>query len=155
MLRRVVRGLQIGLLVLGTIIFLWLPISYYYIAAVETSQWPSGVSVYSTEGVATAVVSLDSSAQSLDFNAGVQGISWEHGANSLWPSFGYDPEYTVDTGDAVPSFLTVPANVHVSSPLWLLAVVCLAWPVTSLLVRRRRGRGFAVEAKAARPVTTS
>ena len=33
-------------------------------------------------------------------------------------------------------------------PLWLLAAVCLAWPVTSLLVqRRRRGRGFEVEAK--------
>jgi hypothetical protein len=31
-------------------------------------------------------------------------------------------------------------------PLWLLAFLCLAWPVTSfLLSRRRRGRGFAVE----------
>ena len=35
-------------------------------------------------------------------------------------------------------------------PLWLLAAVCLAWPVTSFLVRRRRrGRGFEVEANAA------
>ena len=36
-------------------------------------------------------------------------------------------------------------------PLWLLAAICLAWPVTSLLLarRRRKGRGFAVEAKAA------
>jgi hypothetical protein len=32
-------------------------------------------------------------------------------------------------------------------PLWLLSVICLAWPVTSLLLarRRRKGRGFAVE----------
>ena len=30
-------------------------------------------------------------------------------------------------------------------PLWLLAAVCLAWPVTSFVVRRRRrGRGFDV-----------
>ena len=35
-------------------------------------------------------------------------------------------------------------------PNWLLAAVCLAWPVTSFLIarRRRRGRGFAVEAAA-------
>ena len=35
----------------------------------------------------------------------------------------------------------------VELPLWLLAAICLAWPVTSFLVRRRRGRGFEVEAK--------
>src|SRR5688500_16378005 len=36
----------------------------------------------------------------------------------------------------------------ISIPLWLLACLCLAWPVTSLLLarRRRKGRGFAVEA---------
>ena len=34
-------------------------------------------------------------------------------------------------------------------PLWLLAFICLAWPVTSFIVRRRRrkARGFEVEAK--------
>ena len=46
---------------------------------------------------------------------------------------------------------------QVSIPVWLLAVFCLAWPVTSFLVRRRRrGRGFAVETKTAGdPVTAS
>jgi hypothetical protein len=36
-------------------------------------------------------------------------------------------------------------------PLWLLAFLCLAWPVTSFLIarRKRKGRGFEVEAKAA------
>ena len=39
-------------------------------------------------------------------------------------------------------------TTSVAFPLWLLAAVCLAWPVTSFLVRRRRrGRGFEVEAK--------
>jgi hypothetical protein len=34
-------------------------------------------------------------------------------------------------------------------PFWLLAVLCLAWPVTSLLLvrRRRKGRGFEIRMK--------
>lgn len=33
-----------------------------------------------------------------------------------------------------------------SLPLWLLAAICLAWPITSYFLRRRReGRGFEVE----------
>ncbi len=35
---------------------------------------------------------------------------------------------------------------YVTFPLWLLAAVCLAWPITSfVLERRRRGGGFEVE----------
>jgi hypothetical protein len=39
------------------------------------------------------------------------------------------------------------AEDDLSIPLWLLATICLAWPVTALLLarRRRKGRGFAVE----------
>ncbi len=37
--------------------------------------------------------------------------------------------------------------LNIRIPLWLLAALCLAWPVTSFIVgRRRRRRGFAVEA---------
>jgi hypothetical protein len=37
----------------------------------------------------------------------------------------------------------------IAIPLWLLAAVCLVWPVTSFITeRRRRGRGFEVETKA-------
>ena len=34
-------------------------------------------------------------------------------------------------------------------PIWLLAAICLAWPVTSLLLarRRRKGRGFEIEVR--------
>jgi hypothetical protein len=34
-------------------------------------------------------------------------------------------------------------------PLWLLCAICLAWPVTSFVIarRRRKGRGFEVEAR--------
>jgi hypothetical protein len=43
-----------------------------------------------------------------------------------------------------------------SVPFWLLAAVCLPWPVTSFLVRRRRrGRGFEVEARGAVPTADS
>ena len=36
-----------------------------------------------------------------------------------------------------------------SIPLWLLAIICLAWPVTSFIIARwrRKGRGFEVEAR--------
>lgn len=38
-------------------------------------------------------------------------------------------------------------------PVWLLAAICVAWPVTSFIVawRRRKGRGFAVEAAQSDP----
>ena len=46
-----------------------------------------------------------------------------------------------------PSAVNVRNGWHVVIPLWLLAVLCLAWPVTSFVIaRRRRGtRGFDVE----------
>ena len=41
-------------------------------------------------------------------------------------------------------------GVYVSVPLWLLALLCLAWPVTSFIIHRRRHkRGFPVEPKGA------
>ncbi len=42
---------------------------------------------------------------------------------------------------------TFPARTRrLQLPLGMLAAVCLAWPVTSfILARRRKGRGFAVE----------
>ncbi len=43
--------------------------------------------------------------------------------------------------------MSVHGTLHfVKIPLWLLAAVCLAWPITSFIVarRRRRGRGFEV-----------
>ena len=37
---------------------------------------------------------------------------------------------------------------YVSLPLWLPCVICLAWPVTSFIIaRRRHKRGFPVEPK--------
>jgi hypothetical protein len=38
--------------------------------------------------------------------------------------------------------------VRAELPLWLLAAICLAWPVTSfILARRRHKRGFPIEPK--------
>jgi hypothetical protein len=52
-----------------------------------------------------------------------------------------DPHRRDDGADVVQETKRV-----LSIPLWLLAFLCLAWPVTSfLLARRRRGRGFEVE----------
>ena len=47
----------------------------------------------------------------------------------------------------LPEIFSSGGQVFISIPLWLLAAICLAWPVTSLLLarRRRKGRGFAVE----------
>jgi hypothetical protein len=50
----------------------------------------------------------------------------------------------------------VTGSYQLNIPLWLLAFLCLAWPVTSFVVarRRRRTRGFEVEAKADSAVST-
>lgn len=44
-------------------------------------------------------------------------------------------------------------TIFADIPLWLLAVLCLAWPVISFIVhRRKRQRGFTVEAVGTREI---
>jgi hypothetical protein len=66
-----------------------------------------------------------------------------------WSLGTYEPRYDPGLRPALWPSLSVTDDGfarEVSLPLWLLAAVCLVWPVTSLLLaRRRKGRRFAVE----------
>jgi hypothetical protein len=120
------------------VIVLWLPVSLFSFAWSQT-HFPQrrGVMVQLREGGLRVQYSSPAS-----FGAGVRGsgfawisYSFRYGVRpySVWY---FDPQFRV---------------TEVSLPLWLLAAICLAWPVTSfILARRKRKRGFPVEPKPSR-----
>src|SRR5687768_587444 len=132
MLRRVIRLLRTSLLGLGILSLVWLPISFFtyvwYAASVsETGSWRLSVS----EGAAGFLYVSESGLTP------TLGVGFETGAPVNW-SWAVEsaawPEYERASST---SFL----GLDLSIPLWLLALLCLAWPVTSLLLARRRGKG--------------
>src|SRR5688572_5979491 len=147
MLRRVVRAFRIASLSLGLLMLLWLPVSWVY-SVWLISPWPGDHARFVFgDGVLWINIVTQAPEPSLNnpMQLAVHRIT-ERGSldDALLPSFQHIewPEFSVATRNAV-------------IPLWLLAAVCLAWPVTSLLVRRRRrGRGFEVEAKGGGAVST-
>ena len=80
----------------------------------------------------------------LDFEGPDDQFAIQHVGHHWYPP----PDFGSLASPLLPHFSSSQDEVLATAPLWLLAAVCLAWPVTSLLVRRRRrGRGFEVEAK--------
>ena len=55
----------------------------------------------------------------------------------FWPSV-HQSQFPAGAG--------VATQTDVQIPLWLLAIVCLVWPVTTFIITRRHKRGFPVEA---------
>jgi hypothetical protein len=132
MLRRVVTSLRTAIFVLGIALVIWIPASFYCHAwCMLRFSREHSVTFISEKG---AVLGARNSVWFYDDPARAwAGISRADSSiylamNAFWP---VAPYWT-------------PA---VSIPLWLLAAICLAWPVTSLLLarRRRKGRGFGVE----------
>src|SRR5688500_17121189 len=129
MLRRMVRALRILLLVVGLgFLALW-PVSGFFQITLE-SPWPFEVTVLASRRGEVGMY----------FYAELPTADRPRPGFTLYPL----DEYSWVPGrpgilhaDFGPLKLT-----QVTLPLWLLAAVCLAWPVTSFLVRRRRGRGF-------------
>ena len=143
MLRRVAPALRVGLLCLGVLLAMCIPVSYFYWISV-------GVMGYAGLGVADgqAVSShYRSKAPAGALYARVQP------AQDLNPALeersAFVPRIrSTQTTVMTEAGLGYPATrTDTLVPLWLLAFLCLAWPVTSLLLarRRRKGRGFAVE----------
>ena len=127
------------LLVAGLLLVAWMPLSYMWfvviwipgvgVSFVTRNGWGQGSWVYRWTGAPPVQPSFQSQSAFPP-----RADDWR----SLWqPDVAWS-----DTADAF---------ILLRMPLWLLAFVCLAWPVTSFVVgRRRRGaRGFDVEAKAA------
>ena len=138
--RRVARALRRGLLVVGVALTLWIPASYFVVFVAASSR--HGLAAF--EG----------------------GVAVQVGRGEVHPSFLGTPELGIralpDRGrpvwgviDAV--LFTVGGTVGLRGtnfalkvymiPLLPVAFACLAWPVTSFVVarRRRRRRGFPVE----------
>ena len=71
---------------------------------------------------------------------------WERARTALCPSFERGP-VVIPPGTLVEAWI----------PLWLPALLFLAWPVTSFIVarRRRKARGFEVETKLGNAVSTA
>ena len=142
MLRRVAGITRVLLLLVGLALLVWLPVSFF-VYTYLTWSWHLGSSV----------------------SSGCVWVWQEKGSNIYDP---YPPEiisFDSATDNSLRSAL-LPAYergqiltlkdgareaLDVRFPLWLLAAICLAWPVTSLLLarRRRKGRGFEVEVASA------
>src|SRR5688572_21687111 len=137
MLRRVTQVMRMLLLVLGSALMIWFPVSYFLLVVAALPRF--GVTA----------------------GHGGFAIQWVRGQPPLY--LFNDPEFTITRApddEGAPWGILLPGWIKLEGPrfvvailqipFWLLAAVCLAWPVTSFLVRRRRrGRGFEVETKAA------
>jgi hypothetical protein len=138
MLRLVSRFLRALLVLVAAILLAWLPVSFFVYTYVMFS-WFLGASVSS-------------------------GSVWVWQQKGPTP-YMYEPEFlsyeaasenSLEAA-ALPAYerrqvmttLGPREDVDLRLPLWLLAAICLAWPVTSLLLtrRRRKGRGFEIEVR--------
>ena len=150
MLRRVARVLRVGLVVIGITVLLWLPFSLFFIAGMS---W-EGSAVASEAGALRIWHIWD-----MEALEGVLATEFRADVGQRDASLLGDEESLVKDA-LVPSVsdrLVGFRDTLVTIPLWLLVVICLAWPVTSFIVARRRGkgRGFEVEAKAGDAVSPS
>src|SRR5687768_14476513 len=121
MLRRAAWVLRVLLLVLGAAVLLWLPVSFLLIAAVSLPFPKQASSIDSTRGRLTVSV-LQQGALEVPFE--VQVLRARIGT-PLDRSLALRPQVLRVNQ---PGWRAT--TVHV--PLWLLAFLCLAWPVTSL-----------------------
>ena len=129
MLRRVARVLRYLLLIAGSIVLVWIPVSYIVYSECElSSEHRSGwIRVHN----ATLMIEILRRPYAWDDQVSLNV---------------YRPYQVQLATFWAPSAVNLRYGWHVVIPLWLLAFLCLAWPVTSfLLARRRRGRGFPVE----------
>lgn len=133
MLRRLAVYVRRGLFVIGVAFLLLFPASYFLLAEVHTpapiSRPGFAVVVYGGSFSATAFRSYET--------------VWKSHVELTYrpvpqPEFPWRPRAARFTAPRH-------SSVNVGIPLWQLALVCLAWPVTSFFGRRRQGRGFTVE----------
>src|SRR5688572_33328465 len=136
MLRRVARLLRAGLFGMGVVCLAWWPWSCFYVALVEIPFPFEGATVNSHHGILYLGAHRDRPDRDpLTFQLRHRLLK---------------PYQRGVLRHALPHVASVNSNGYIQTgifiPLWLLAFLCLAWPVTSFILdRRRRARGFAFE----------
>ncbi len=144
MFGRALSALRILLAGVGIVVLVLLPLSFA-IGLTVMLPWPYAYSITTVYGGGVSATTRDDAtfprlpvrAEFLRAGTHPQDIS-----RSLVPRH-HRSMLPAQTGGGIAW------QTDVSVPLWLLAAVCLAWPVTSFIVarRRRRGRGFEVQAE--------
>lgn len=141
MLRRVARALRLVLFAVGVAILAWLPISFLYLVWFESPRPGSLSEIGVVNGFAIFMFTED--------NPLYRTNSYDLRFSRASRAFG-DDYLGISLGrDALPDATGAPvAMIDVTVPLWLLAALCFAWPVTSFIIaRRRHKRGFPIEPK--------
>jgi hypothetical protein len=136
--------LQLGLFVIALLLIGCIPATFYSIAQITLPPVLGNGAVFLPEG--TCVIWLTPDRDWLDDGFAFQFLDdpppwhvFEHVGHPLAPT------YEVIGTD----------NTFYTIPLWLLSAICLAWPVTSfILARRKPKRGFPVEPKAGGEAST-
>jgi hypothetical protein len=150
MLWRVAQALRIVLLLTGSLLLVWLPLTWWFRLKLlaPLPRGPVIATGFSRGEFHLALMPswmdptlVDSSVELSRIDALSSGsverakLHWDH----VW--------LPLPLGDVEWQWYSLD-EIYLTLPLWFVSALCLAWPVTSLLVRRRRrGRGFEVEAK--------
>ena len=146
MLRRVVQALRVALVITGLSLLAVWPYSHYHCTIVS----------FPAAGFRLTAIQerLQIHAQRVSSETwSVRSLPLEGDSPAALAAFFEGPYY-------LPArYYYAHHNVAISFiaiPFWLLAFLCLAWPVTSFVIarRRRRGQGLPVEAKADSAVST-
>ena len=127
MLRRVARVARWLLLTLGILVMAWIPVSFFYVAWMYYFVFREA---YVEVGDGALLLWLGTSPGDGRIDAG------------------FSPNPSSEYWRAIVPGREGLQSTRVTVPLWLLAFLCLAWPVASfIIVRRRHKRGFPVEPK--------
>jgi hypothetical protein len=144
MLRRVSLALRVGLAVVGAILMILAVASYWYWASAGIASWSLHISASSGQ------IDLQLLEPGIHTIMPTTHLDW----GRQQPSDSPGRVYFFETHSFVDPIGGSARRLSIG--IWLLAFLCLAWPVTSFVIaRRRRGtRGFEVEAKDIDAVST-
>ena len=148
MRRRALLCLRTGLLGLGLVVLVWIPVS---INALAELQLAGGTRLYSCFGYA-AIVQIDAPMPLQTGASFTTQSQWrfKFDRRMLLPGM-QRMSLLLPAGPPTPETAGMPPQMlsyrEIFLPLWLVAGLCLSWPAIALVQRRlRQRRGFPVEA---------
>lgn len=139
MLLRAAQVARILLLVTGVALAIWLPLSFWLVAELISTQPASGSGLFSSDGAIEVWVHdgpfaapADETRFSIHPDRYHRGSPGRRFTFAMWPHIEHS------------------SGLIVSIPVWILAALVLVWPTASYILDRRRSvRGFAIQPAAA------